>query len=53
MYTHIYILLSIYTVANLTIKVLFALTFMLKDHKTKPVSDKLMTVTPVRNTDDQ
>ena len=32
MYT--YILLLIYIVGNLTIKVLFALTYMVKDHKT-------------------
>lgn len=37
-----------YTDGILTIKVLFAMTYMLKDHKTKPISDKLMTITPVR-----
>ena len=37
------------TVANLTTKVLFGLSYMLKDHKTKPLGEKLMTITPLRN----
>ncbi|XP_065892663.1 uncharacterized protein [Dysidea avara] len=32
---------------RLTLKVLYALAFILKDHKTKPEIDKLMTITPV------
>ena len=38
-----------FTAGRLTLKVLYALAFILKDHKTKPEIDKLMTITPVSN----
>lgn len=35
------------TAGNLTIKALYSLVYVLKDHKTKPNSKKLMTIVPV------